>query len=276
MIYSLLAVTLCGAVHATPASGTPSISDSDWATIKKAVEKKSGSVCSSLKSRERNICYLEVAKATNEMSVCRSVDDASVQVNCYDHTIRNNPEVQTLATCDQLASEPKEMLELKNRCYTGVAVLKKEFAICEKNIKTEETKTYCYMSVAAVSRSSEECKKFSDLVLKENDKQRILNECFTAAAYGSSDVELCKKVDGKVSQDRCVYRVALFKKDKALCARLSRYPSASEAKAQAEAFMQAKKNNPAAVAPWAAGQVFEEDCIRVLHEQAEQDSKKKL
>ena len=194
-----------------------------------------------LTTTAKNLCYLEVALETKDSNVCDKMTEDR-QENCY---VRVSDLRKDLKSCKKLTRQ-----DLKDYCYSNVAVAEKNIAICNEFVSKNSLKqddcysklakelkdlsvcgkvgTYdsisgnyrkdlCTIGVASVTKDLSAC----DKIIKEINNV----DCLNAVAKVTQDASICDSQSDLKSKDQCYYIVALEQKDSSKCDMMSNQDS---------------------------------------------------
>ena len=101
----------------------------------------------------------------------------------------------------------------KDICYKDVAVVNRNFNICEK-VEFISERIECYYAVAAANQDIGLCEK-ADVIYKDYtvDKER----CYSDVAKAKQDETICTKISSDFKRSTCFWGVARVRKDVSLC-----------------------------------------------------------
>lgn len=156
-------------------------------------------------SLKRDDCYLKIAEATLNISLCEPPTLLSVdfRIFCYDFII----EKLGSSACDNLKNQYS-----KATCITRSGLKSADESACEK-IENSNLRDNCYISLAIKQVSLSLCEKIS-----YTDSKYI---CYADIAKAKKDVSICNKIADSLRKNQCIYVVAQSTKDASICNMIS-------------------------------------------------------
>jgi len=138
-----------------------------------AVAKKDLSICDKIADDDVNdSCYRRVAEARKDVSICEKIQDQDDREWCYKLVAIAKEDI---SICDDLFVDASKN---SDSCYYGVAVAKRDSSICEKiqNIDrkfNENLRYFCYEEVAGMKADLSICNKIQDDETKDYCYQSV-------------------------------------------------------------------------------------------------------
>lgn len=118
-------------------------------------------------------------------------------------------ETGLVADCEKIAN-----IDMKDGCYSGIAIETKDAGLCEKIINNA-LKNTCY---ATVTRDVNICEKITE---PYHLIEYLRGNCYEGVAIETKDSGLCEKIGEKAIKDVCFLKVALEAKDVSVCEKIT-------------------------------------------------------
>ena len=168
----------------------PKPEDIDWCKAAVAEVKKDESICTGLQGAARNQCYNDVARATQNLELCRNVTSVDWSDEC----------IQGIATKQQNLNA---CFEIKNSamgddCIAIIAAAKADTQIC-KRIRETAFIDECIGGIASDTMNPDTCLLISDIGMGD--------ACIYEIADDAMDATICKKMRDALFRQDCEERV---------------------------------------------------------------------
>jgi hypothetical protein len=202
---------------------------------------------------EKDSCILELARASNEGSLCNLMSNDKNRVSCinvlvammmcqnstYKDECYNNKalEYEQEAVCSNINSKSTlstsmgdgkwTKISMRDNCIEAVAEKKVDLESCNE-IKQTYVKDSCYREIAYRTNNSKICDsiitpEWKDVcysLTKECDKivdQEDIDWCYKYIALDTKDDSYCERIVGSLRKDDCYYVVAVGRQDTSFC-----------------------------------------------------------
>jgi len=149
----------------------------------------------------KDICYLDVASSTQDLSICEKIQNHLYKRQCYTEFAQAK---QDLLICDKIQDDDKYF------CYRYVAKAKEDLSICDQ-IPLQGTKDACYLDIAKIKQDPSICEQIQ--------VQGTKDYCYLHVAIAKQDSSLCSAIESQniYTKDDCYLRIFFRKKDLAIC-----------------------------------------------------------
>ena len=110
-------------------------------------------------------CFLGHAKAEDQPALCELARDPVVRFHCL--SLYAEQSLDT-SPCERIVVDNGETVALQESCVSGVAMARREPALCDR-VTTGEIRDSCYfMLVVRFAASLENCEKIQNGILKSS------------------------------------------------------------------------------------------------------------
>lgn len=117
--------------------------DQDWRNRCFATMKNNSLLCDKIDQQfEKNICYLDIAIKKNDESLCKKMDETEIVEEWKQD---KQTRCMAMVSKDGSLCEKINRRSMKESCYFGVAIEKKDDSLCNKTGIEEDA---CYWSIA--------------------------------------------------------------------------------------------------------------------------------
>lgn len=135
--------------------------------------------------------------------------------------------------CSFIPAVSKNFIYEKEECFEEVAVLKKDYKICEKIKKTDNIGEHynvnylsCYRRVGFYSEDKNICSKIGQVQgLKslghEENPANYIDYCYYNVAKYRKDSSLCAQIISLSFRNSCYFDVANYKNDSSICSQIT-------------------------------------------------------
>ncbi|MCH7567918.1 MAG: hypothetical protein IIA87_00705 [Nanoarchaeota archaeon] len=186
--------------------------------IYSAINSQDLKKCEQLKIGSQSLCYEEIGKKTRDYRACNKIEDGlehdpyALKEICYQHIARHleDPEI-----CELI-----EYTGRKDGCYLLVALRSHEIDLCYK-INNEREKTFCTKKVSILLAGPSYCHNNTEIdqMACYLDLERVQRSEITAKR--KLNVEECKELKYKESQEICVGFIAKKTENPELCEQIT-------------------------------------------------------
>jgi hypothetical protein len=182
-----------------------------------AVAKNEASICNNIKDYSyKNSCYVKLFKATKDEGLCLGINDKSSKNLCLKEAAKEKR--------DERICEKIEGKGYKDECYTELAAVKKDFSICDKRAEStdfdkpractvegscEHPRTYFLNECRSNVPDEEFCNSLVNKGSKSSSKSNFRDNCFKKLAEKKQNSQYCEQLNFVEERDECYASTAL-------------------------------------------------------------------
>ncbi len=173
---------------------------------KEAEQKPFIDLCSKRSKAVIGACIDSVQNETMDETFCDPFGDAPIKESCL---LLLAQRLSKYSLCAQIMD-----VDRFNQCVTNQAVAQASTGPC-KEAKSEQAQLICLRDVGILLKSEATCRSLSASL-----SQALRFECFDGIAGALDDPTLCEEIKHLDEQGFCVGKIAVNRKDSALCAKV--------------------------------------------------------